>query len=242
MSVIAVIPARLQSSRLPNKPMLTIGGKPIVQHVYERCQSVCDRVIVTSSDESIRDTVELFGGAFIGSGNDQHKTGSDRCAFVAELFDPNDIIVNVQCDQPFVDPAHITAAVSELKAGVDVGTVVTPIHNPDEMHDKNIVKCVIREDGKAMYFSRAVIPYSPHDYGTRPLHECYRHIGIYAFRRDTLLALAGAYSPEIERLESLEMLRWMYHGYSVGCSIVDHAEHSIDCLSDYNNAIQIAGK
>lgn len=253
MSVIAVIPARLQSSRLPNKPLLTIGGKPIVQHVYERCVSLLghDNVYIATSDPEIRDAANKFDGQVIGSGPNPHKCGTDRCAFVAQLCDPNDIIVNVQCDQPFIEPTHIDAAVSELKHS-DIGTCVTPIKMNWELFDRNVVKCVMSETNRALYFSRRPIPFDqynpefgcgmcPSDGVTEP-NVFFRHIGLYAFRRDTLLTFAAAYRPAIETLESLEQNRALFHNMSIGCAVVSHAEHSIDCLSDYNNAIQKAGQ
>ncbi len=216
-SVIIVIPARHASSRFPGKPLAPIAGRPMIQHVYERARQSAraSRVVVATDDPRIRDAVESFGGEAIMT-RSEHRTGTDRIAEVA-IHVPADAYVNVQGDLPLIRAEVIDAAIDALlSAGpeVHVSTLCVPITTPEDIMNPNIVKVVSDFDGNALYFSRAPIPWV-RDAGERVAARHFKHIGLYAFRRDALLEFPALPPGELERVEQLEQLRWMENGYRI---------------------------
>lgn len=216
-SVIAVIPARYASSRFPGKPLAPIAGRPMIQHVFERaCQSQrASRVVVATDDERIREAVEAFGGEAVMT-RSEHRTGTDRLAEVA-IHIPADAYVNVQGDLPLIRPKVIDAAIDTLLAApsdIHVATLCVPITAREEIMNPNIVKVVSDFDGTALYFSRAPIPWV-RDAGAHVTARFFKHIGLYAFRRDALLEFPALPPGELERIEQLEQLRWMENGYRI---------------------------
>lgn len=213
MKSICVIPARYSSTRLPGKPLKDICGKPMICRVWERAskaQSVAE-VIVATDDERILQAVEKYSGRAVMTRAD-HKTGTDRLAEVAEKFPDADVIVNVQGDEPLIEPALIDELVAEFADDeLQMATVATELTDVDEMQNPNNVKVVVDKNGNALYFSRSLIPY-PRNAGKS---QVFKHIGIYAYRRNFLLTYAKMEPTPLEQSESLEQLRALENGYKI---------------------------
>lgn len=220
MQVVAVIPARYASTRFPGKPLVKIQGKPMIQWVYERTARarLVDRVIVATDDRRIAEAVTAFAGECRMTAA-AHPTGTDRLAEVAADLTAG-LIVNVQGDEPLIDPRMIDQAIQPLldDATIDMGTLAAPISDTGEFNDPNIVKVVTDRRGFALYFSRAPIPFD-RDRGTGPLSGtepvALRHIGLYVYRREFLLRFAGLPETPLEQLEKLEQLRALEHGVPI---------------------------
>lgn len=213
MKVLCVIPARYASTRLPGKPLLDIAGKPMVVRVYERASKangVSDTLVATD-DERIRAAVESSGGKAMLTRAD-HPTGTDRLAEVAAAFPDVDLIVNVQGDEPLIEPALIDELIGQFEGEPELAmaTVKTEIEDEAERANPNNVKVVCDKEGYALYFSRSLLPY-PRKGGC----PVYKHIGIYAYRRDFLLAYAKMQPTPLEQAESLEQLRALENGYRI---------------------------
>ena len=214
MKAICVIPARYSSTRLPGKPLKDICGKPMICRVYERAsraKSVAE-VIVATDDERILQAVEKNFGKAIMTRAD-HKTGTDRLAEVAEKFPDVEVIVNVQGDEPLIEPALIDELVSEFvkDKNLQMATVATELTDADEMNNPNNVKVVFDKNNDALYFSRSLIPY-PRNAGAAKI---FKHIGIYAYRRNFLLNYAKMEPTPLEQSESLEQLRALENGFKI---------------------------
>lgn len=237
--VVGVIPARYGSSRLPGKPLRTIGGRPLIEHVVNRCRAAqgLEAVLVATDDERIAETVRGFGGEAVMTRAD-HVSGTDRLAEVAERIDA-EIVVNIQGDQPFLDPVMIDEVIAPLIADptAPVSTLIHPIHRDEDLMDPGVVKTVVDLKGNALYFSRSLIPY-PRE---KVAHAVYEHVGVYAYRRETLIELARLPATTLERVESLEQLRWLEHGIRI-CVVEsrcrDHAfsGFSVDTPEDLERA------
>jgi len=214
MKSICVIPARYSSTRLPGKPLKDICGKPMICRVWERARlakSVAE-VIVATDDERILQAVEKNSGRAMMTRAD-HKTGTDRLAEVAEKFPDVEVIVNVQGDEPLIEPALIDELIGEFVAdkNLQMATVATELTDADEMKNPNNVKVVLDKNNDALYFSRSLIPY-PRNVGKA---KVFKHIGIYAYRRNFLLAYAKMTPTPLEQSESLEQLRALENGYKI---------------------------
>ena len=214
MKAICVIPARYSSTRLPGKPLKDICGKPMICRVWERAsraKSVAE-VIVATDDERILQAVEKnFGRAMMTRAD--HKTGTDRLAEVAEKFSDAEVIVNVQGDEPLIEPSLIDDLVAEFvkDKNLQMATVATELTDADEMKNPNNVKVVLAGNNDALYFSRALIPF-PRNAGKSKI---FKHIGIYAYRRNFLLAYAKMEPTPLEQSESLEQLRALENGFKI---------------------------
>ena len=214
MKAICVIPARYSSTRLPGKPLKDICGKPMICRVWERAsraKSVAE-VIVATDDERILKAVEKnFGRAMMTRAD--HKTGTDRLAEVAEKFSDAEVIVNVQGDEPLIEPSLIDDLVAEFvkDKNLQMATVATELTDADEMKNPNNVKVVLAGNNDALYFSRAMIPF-PRNAGKSKI---FKHIGIYAYRRNFLLAYAKMEPTPLEQSESLEQLRALENGFKI---------------------------
>jgi 3-deoxy-manno-octulosonate cytidylyltransferase (CMP-KDO synthetase) len=215
LQVVAVIPARFASSRFPGKPLADIDGRPMIEHVYRRVKAspIVSRVIVATDDLRIATRVSEFGGDVRLTRAD-HRTGTDRLAEVASKLDC-DIVVNVQGDEPLVDPRAIGEAVAPFAGDLSISmtTLYRRIANAAELADPNIVKLVLDRGGFVLYFSRAAIPHARDPRGGWP--PLYRHVGLYAYRRSALLVLASLEQTPLERAESLEQLRALEHGIRI---------------------------
>jgi 3-deoxy-manno-octulosonate cytidylyltransferase (CMP-KDO synthetase) len=214
LQIVAVIPARFASTRFPGKPLADIDGRSMIEHVYRRAAAsrAVSRVIVATDDLRIATTVTGFGG-HVRLTRPDHPTGTDRLAEVAAALDC-DVVVNVQGDEPLLDPRAITEAVAPFAdPSISITTLYRRIDTPAELTDPNVVKVVVDRAGFALYFSRAPIPYQRDPRGGWP--PLYRHVGLYAYRRSALMVLASLEPTPLERAESLEQLRALEHGIRI---------------------------
>lgn len=227
MAIVAIIPARFGSTRLPGKPLSDIHGRPMIQHVHERAARArtIDRVLVATDDERIASVVRGFGGHAVMT-SPAHATGTDRLAEAAEREADADVVVNVQGDEPMLDPDGIDAAVAPLLAepAVAMSTLSLPLTDPAEMAAAGVVKVVTDARGDALYFSRSPIPHvrldPPGDELARAREAVRRgiarkHVGLYVYRRETLARLAALPRSPLEDAEGLEQLRAMHHGIRI---------------------------
>ena len=234
-----VIPARLRSTRLPEKLLLDETGKPLIQHTYEAAQQAGrpTGVCVAADDERIAEAVREFGGEVVLTDPDA-PSGTDRVAEVAQGMDDIDIIVNVQGDEPEISGAVIDQVVELLENDPTavMATLATPIHSRKQLEDPACVKVVFDEQGRALYFSRSVIPH-PRDWEDRLLEPdagCFfQHIGLYAYRRDFLLRLAQLPPAALESVESLEQLRVLAAGETILVGVCDEPTVGVDTEEDY---------
>jgi len=241
MKVVAVIPSRYASSRFPGKPLAILGGISMIQRVYEQALQVkgLQQVIVATDDSRIFEHVKGFGGA-VQMTSDRHLSGTDRCAEVAASLPNIDLIINIQGDEPFLAPSQIELLIEALKEmnGNGIATLAKKIDHVDSLFDPSTVKVVFNNQGKAMYFSRSVIP---HLRGKAKeahlLHgNFYKHIGIYGFHKKTLLELSKLKPSELEIAESLEQLRWLENGYEIQVGLTDLETIGIDTPEDLDRA------
>ena len=235
VSVIAVIPVRFESSRLPGKPLADICGRPMIEHVYRRASAAAaiDQVIVATDDPRIVDTVRAFGGDARLTRSD-HPTGSDRLAEVAGGLEAP-FIVNVQGDEPLIDPALIDRIVDRLAADpdLDIATACCPITDAAEFGSPHAVKVVLDARGDALYFSRAPIPHAAdRNAATAGTRLGWKHIGLYAYRRAALLRLANTPPTQLERAERLEQLRALENGFRIGGVQTDSVPVGVDTPDD----------
>lgn len=226
MSFKVVIPARYASSRLPGKPLLDISGKPMVIRVSEQAQkSGAEAVVIATDFDKIVQVAEAHHVDAVMTRVD-HQSGTDRIAEVAQSlnWDNDDIVVNVQGDEPLIDPALIQEVALTLAHSRDavMATACHAIHDEASMLNPNVVKVVMDADGNAMYFSRSPIPY-PRDEAHKQSLKAHRHIGIYAYRVGFLKQYAELSVTQLEQIESLEQLRVLHHGYKIAITVTDHA-------------------
>lgn len=234
---IVVIPARLQATRLPGKPLADIHGEPMIVHVWRRaCEADIGPVIVACAEREIAEAVSRAGGEAVLTRPD-HPSGSDRVFEAVERCDPErryGAVINIQGDLPTIDPAAVRAVFAPLaQAGVDIATLVTEITEPAERDDPNVVKAVVsispgQSSGRALYFSRAAAPA-----GDGPL---YHHIGLYAFRRDALARFVALPQGVLERRERLEQLRALENGMRIDAALVDTVPLGVDTPADLDRA------
>jgi 3-deoxy-manno-octulosonate cytidylyltransferase (CMP-KDO synthetase) len=224
LAIVAIIPARFGSTRLPGKPLSQISGKPMVQHVWERARQArtVDRVLVATDDERVAAAVRAFGGE-VAMTSRAHATGTDRLAEAAAATDA-EIVVNVQGDEPMLDPAFIDGAVAPLLAepGLPMATVSLPLDDVEEMLSAAVVKVVTDARGDALYFSRSPIPFVRDAVDLRAAAAqavarglARKHVGLYAYRRDALTRFASLAPSPLEQAESLEQLRALHHGMRI---------------------------
>ncbi len=240
MKIVGIIPARLQSTRLPRKLLLNVTGKPLLQYVWEtacECPDLHDVVVATDSEE-IAEAVHRFGGRAEMTG--AHNSGTDRIAEVTRrCFSDADAIVNLQGDEPELEPSVVASLVREIRSSnCQMATVAAPITSPDVVRDPSCVKVVMDVNGRAMYFSRSPIPFSrdvaieDHFRDDEP-SPWLLHVGLYAYRRDFLLKLTTMPPSPLEQLEKLEQLRALQCGASMAVAVVNHASVGIDTPEDY---------
>jgi len=238
MKVAAIIPARYASSRFPGKPLVDILGKPMIQRVYERVAQVSgiSRVVVATDDPRIYDAVAGFGGQARMT-RDDHPSGTDRLAEVAADLD-DDLVVNVQGDEPLIDPRMVESALAPLRqnSSIPMGTLKTPLQSAEEFLNPNVVKVVTDQEGFALYFSRAPIPH-PRDFSNNPPAEfprmvAFKHVGLYVYRRDFLLEFPRLQPTPLEELEKLEQLRALEHGIRIHVAFTDLVSTGVDTPAD----------
>ena len=239
MKTAIIIPARYASSRLPAKPLLRETGKYLIQHVYERaCQSKADAVIVATDDARIFDAVNSFGGSVVMT-RDDHPSGTDRVAEVAERLDA-DIIVNVQGDEPMIEAGTLDmlANLLERDREAPMATLAVPIRALEQWRDPNCVKVVCDKLGRALYFSRSPIPYVRDGEPDFATGRFLQHLGLYAYRRQFLLELANLPPEPLEETEKLEQLRMLALGRRIQVGVVPHAHRGVDTPADYARFVE----
>jgi 3-deoxy-manno-octulosonate cytidylyltransferase (CMP-KDO synthetase) len=214
--VVAIIPARYQSSRLPGKPLAPLAGRPLIEHVYRRVSRVPEvsRVLVAADDDRVAAAVEGFGGACVMT-DTGHRSGTDRLAEVARGLSC-DIVVNVQGDEPLLEPDMVSALLTAFDdPAVEMATLRRPLASAAELTDPNVVKVVVDARGDALYFSRAPIPWARDAADHLAPGHTFKHLGVYAYRRTFLLRFAALPQTGLEIAESLEQLRALEHGYRI---------------------------
>lgn len=217
--VLAVIPARFASTRFPGKPLVDLGGKPMIQRTYERVKAVegFDRIIIATDDRRIFDVAEAFGAEVMMTSSN-HLTGTDRCAEVlSRLGETVDYVVNIQGDEPFIEPEQLREVAAGFASASPILTLIKKIQDSETLFNINTPKVILDEAGNALYFSRQTIPFlrgvEPTDWLSK--HTFYKHIGLYAYRADILPGLSALKPTSLELAESLEQLRWIQNGIRI---------------------------
>jgi 3-deoxy-manno-octulosonate cytidylyltransferase (CMP-KDO synthetase) len=234
--ILGIIPSRYASSRFPAKALADIMGKPMIQRVYEQASksSVLEKVIVATDDKRIFDVVESFGAEAIMTSED-HKSGTDRCAeALKKLGGDFDFIINIQGDEPFINPSQIDDIGKILENEVQLATLVKKISTTQNLLDVNACKAVIDQNNFALYFSRWPIPHV-RDHGQEDWvrnHEFWEQVGIYAYRKDILEEITRLPQSPLEKAESLEQLRWMENGYKIKVGFTEYDSQCIDTPED----------
>jgi 3-deoxy-manno-octulosonate cytidylyltransferase (CMP-KDO synthetase) len=234
--VVAVIPARYDATRLPGKPLADIAGRPMIEHVYRRTAAArgVGAVVVATDDERIAAAVKAFGGVAMMTGA-AHRTGTDRIAEVAATL-PCEIVLNVQGDEPLIEPAAIEALIAPLAADpmLEMSTICVAIADRSDYLNPNVVKVVKDRAGRALYFSRSPIPHVRDQESGMPDPDChcFKHIGLYGYRRTFLLKFAALPQTPLERAESLEQLRALEHGYRIHTVETRHDSIGVDTPED----------
>jgi 3-deoxy-manno-octulosonate cytidylyltransferase (CMP-KDO synthetase) len=235
---IVVIPARMASSRLPGKPLKKISGVPMILRVAENClKTSADRVIVATDSEEIMRTCETLDGLESTMSSPDIKSGTDRVAVVAKYI-LDDVFINVQGDEPFIDPELINALIKDLEENPDVmmNTAACRFSEGEDVNDPNSVKVVMDKDGFALYFSRSSIP---HDRDNSGKADCYKHIGIYGFRKDWLMKFSEMEESSLESVEKLEQLRALENGVKIKVIKTDYKPVSVDTEEDLKKAEEL---
>lgn len=243
MKFIGIIPARYASTRFPGKPLALLGGKPMIQRVYEQVKETVDRVCVATDDERIEAAVKAFGGNVVMT-SDQHRSGTDRCEEAYQkVREPFDVIINIQGDEPFIHPEQIETIKRCFEdESVDIATLVKPFAADGDfestLFNPNSPKVVVNKRMEAMYFSRSIVPYIRGKKYTEWLsaHVFYKHIGMYAYRADVLKEITALPPSSLEIAESLEQLRWLENGYKIKVGITEQETIGIDTPEDLEKA------
>jgi 3-deoxy-manno-octulosonate cytidylyltransferase (CMP-KDO synthetase) len=239
MKIIGVIPARYASTRFPGKPLFMIDGKAMIQRVYEqasKCSGLAE-VIIATDHTAISNHARAFGGRVMMT-SESHRSGTDRCGEVAQALMKNgtsfDAVINIQGDEPFLEPEQIEQVARCLAGGARIATLVKKIISHEELTDSNVVKVVTGLNGQALYFSRSAIPfYRGKDLENWPsVSSCYKHIGIYGYHRNTLIELISLPPAPLETAESLEQLRWLENGYEIMTRVTEFESIAIDVPAD----------
>lgn len=245
MNFIGIIPSRYGSTRFPGKPLADIGGKTMIQRVYEQASKAMDDVWVATDDQRIFEAVQGFGGKVVMT-SDTHRSGTDRCAEAAlkvkELTGKDyDVVINIQGDEPFMQPDQIDLIMAGFNEdqSTEIATLIQPILTNEEIFKPDMVKVVLDHQSNAIYFSRSPIP---HQFGVDESkwienYTFYGHIGLYAYRTDILQKLAVLTESKLEKSESLEQLRWLENGFHIKTHVTHYDSFGIDTLADLQQVI-----
>lgn len=237
-----IIPARYASVRFPGKPLVKIGGKPMIQRVYEQASKSLEILFVATDDERIYKAVQNFGGKALMTSSD-HKSGTDRCAEAARIISGDrgiktDVIVNIQGDEPFIRPEQINLLLSCFNDNsVEIATLVRKVRTDEDIFNPNHPKVAVAVNGDAIYFSRAAIPYVRDSEASAwsGKHEYFKHIGLYAYRIDTLMKITALPQSPLEKAESLEQNRWLENGFRIRTAVTEWESKCIDTPEDLAN-------
>lgn len=246
MKFVGIIPARYASTRFPGKPLAMLGGKTVIQRVYEQVKDCFDDLYVATDDERIASCVNEFGGKYVMTSPDC-KNGTERCLDAYKNLNLQcDVIVNIQGDEPFIQRKQVDALMACFdSAETDIATLVKPFEKSDgleRLECPNSPKVIMNADGFAIYFSRSVIPYLRGVEKEQWLdnHVFYKHLGIYAYRTDVLKEITVLEQSPLEKVESLEQLRWLENGYKIKVGITDIETIGIDTPEDLERAKKFA--
>ncbi|MCF2443104.1 3-deoxy-manno-octulosonate cytidylyltransferase [Dyadobacter sp. CY345] len=236
MQILGIIPARYASTRFPAKALVDIGGKSMIQRVYEQSSKATQlsQVIVATDDERIFDHVENFGGKAVMTSTD-HQSGTDRCyEALTKTYGKFDYVINIQGDEPFISPEPINNLAEELNGEIELATLVKIIDSEDILFNVNVPKAVLNKRGEVLYFSRQTIPYlrGVETENWLKTHTYYKHIGIYAYRVDVLAEITKLEVSALEKAEALEQLRWLENGYSIKAVVTSDDSHGVDTPDD----------
>lgn len=242
MKILGIIPARYASTRFPGKPLALIGNKTMVQRVIEQAEksSLLDKVIVATDDERIMQHIEALGYTAVLT-SAAHPSGTDRCLEALEKQDMHyDAVINIQGDEPFVDPSQIDALARLIvKPEVDIATLAIKITESKTLFDHNKVKAVLAADGKALLFSRQPIPFQKHHVpdNWHKHHTYYKHLGIYAYKSNVLKSICALEPSSLEISESLEQLRWLENGYHIHVALTTLETPAVDTPKDLQDIL-----
>jgi 3-deoxy-manno-octulosonate cytidylyltransferase (CMP-KDO synthetase) len=236
---LGIIPARYASTRFPGKPLALLGEKPMIQWVYERASSLFKHLLVATDDQRIHDAVEGFGGK-VQMTSSFHKSGTDRCAEAAGLYEKQtglnfSHVVNIQGDEPLIRQEQLQTLVDCFQSpGTTIATLISQMDKSEELQNPNVVKVVVDQSFRALYFSRAPIPFIRNRETAGEIKHIifYKHIGLYAFRRDVLDRLVQLSPSDLEIVESLEQLRWMDHGFTISTAVTSFPSLGVDTPED----------
>lgn len=242
---LGIIPARYGSSRLEGKPLADICGKPMIQHVYERATQTINDVYIATDDVRIVEAVESFGGNVVMTSVD-HSNGTSRCLEALDIINEKtgsqfDAVINIQGDEPLLEPVQLTELVESFDDKTEFATLVLPVVHEEDLTNNSEVFVTFDRNMNALYFSRAVIPTVR---GIQPKEwmqhtTFYKHIGLYAYTREALAKFSTLEATNLEKLESLEQLRWIEHGYKIKVGITEHDSIPVDTKEDLERVRQI---
>ena len=245
MKILGIIPARYASTRFPGKPLIMLNGKSMIQRVYEQSlkADLLTDVVVATDDQRIFDAVTAFGGKVMMTSS-EHNSGTDRCCEIVErIGDDYDAVVNIQGDEPFINPEQINQ-LAELISSEEsqLASLCKPIKDADELFDDNVVKVVFDTKGKALYFSRHTIPFlrkvDKDEQRWMKERTFYKHIGIYAYKVDVLREIASLPQSGLELAECLEQLRWLENSYTIKMGVTEFESYSIDTPQDVEKCLK----
>lgn len=243
MKTLGIIPARYASTRFPGKPLVDIRGKSMIQRVYEQAKKSgsLNEVLVATDDQRILAHVLNFGGLALMT-SELHQSGTDRCAEVALKYPDFDVIINIQGDEPFIDPQQIDCLCACFnEPETQLATLIKIINSQDELMNINTPKVILNTNSEAIYFSRTPIPYFRNAEPGKWLekHTYYKHIGIYGYRIKSLLEITKLSVSSLELAEALEQLRWIENGYAIKVAITDKESYAIDTPDDIEKVLHL---
>jgi 3-deoxy-manno-octulosonate cytidylyltransferase (CMP-KDO synthetase) len=241
--IIGIIPARFASTRFPGKPLIDIRGKSMIQRVYEQSlkSTSLHSVIVATDDQRIFDHVTSFGGKAVITGK-HHASGTDRCFEALGHIDVHyEHIINIQGDEPFIEPQQIDELAKVLHHDVEIATQMIVVKSKEELFDPGEAKIVLNENNEAMYFSRSPVPFvrNADEKNWHLYHTFYRQVGMYAYRKDILEKITGLPVSSLEKAESLEQLRWLQYGFKIKCVITQYESHCVDVPEDVDRILKL---
>jgi 3-deoxy-manno-octulosonate cytidylyltransferase (CMP-KDO synthetase) len=245
MSILGIIPARYASTRFPGKPLAAVNGVSMLQRVYTQAKkaSLLNDIIIATDDARISEHAKLFGAKVVMTG-DEHPSGTDRCFEAYQLNGKKfDYILNIQGDEPFLDPEQIDSLARACDAGVEIATQMIKCNDHDVLFDKGEVKIILNTRHEALYFSRNVIPFikGKPESEWHKHYNYYRHVGMYAYRVDILEQITKLAPSALELAESLEQLRWLENGFKIRCIETPFDSHCIDTPEDIEKVLKLMG-
>jgi 3-deoxy-manno-octulosonate cytidylyltransferase (CMP-KDO synthetase) len=243
MSIIGIIPARYASTRFPGKPLIQINGKSMIQRVYEQAakSKLMTKIIIATDDDRIAEHAKSFGAEVVIT-KAEHPSGTDRCFEAYQLNGQNfDYVLNIQGDEPFLDPEQIDSLAQGCAEDVEIATQMIKCTDHDVLFDKGEVKIILNSNKEALYFSRNVIPFikGKDEKEWHKHFDYYRHVGMYAYRTDILEKITQLKPSALELAESLEQLRWVEHGYKIKCIETSFESHCIDTPEDIEKVMRL---